>query len=186
MSRKETISRTKPQRRGWTQRGKDWGSDSTLLHLSLTPQLHRLIPIKLDVSDVEQIDRAYIAVSSYLAASNAHLAAVINVAGGALVAPLEVVRLQDYRYLLDLELVARHEIPRVFMPLLRQNQGRAVNVGSVGAWNFSPGFGVYHVVKAAVHAETMVLRKEMAKFGVAVSLIEPGWYPSGSTLDLIR
>jgi NAD(P)-dependent dehydrogenase (short-subunit alcohol dehydrogenase family) len=72
------------------------------------------------------------------------------------------------------------------MPLLRQNQGRAVNVGSVGAWNFSPGFGVYHVVKAAVHAETMVLRKEMAKFGVAVSLIEPGWYPSGSTLDLIR
>lgn len=126
------------------------------------------------MTDLQQIDRAFAAVSSYLSASNARLAAVINIAGGALCAPLEAVLVEDYKYLINLELVGRHEIARTFMPLIKVNRGRVVNVGSVGGFAFAPGFGTYHVVKAGLEAETIVLRREMAKFGVAVSLIEPG------------
>ena len=141
---------------------------------------HSLIPINLDVTDPEQIDSAYDAISSYLSVSNMSLYALINVAGGAVCAPLESIPLRDYRHQLDVELVGRHEMARVFMPLLRQGMGRVINLGSVGGRAFVAGFGAYHVAKAGLAAETSVLRMEVARFGVGVSLIEPGGFSSES------
>ncbi|KAI9026076.1 hypothetical protein DFJ74DRAFT_716789 [Hyaloraphidium curvatum] len=134
----------------------------------------RLVPIEIDVAVPEHIERAAVAATSFLSASDTPLIAVINVAGGALCAPLEIVPIEAYRRQLEIEVVGRHLVAQAFMPMLRQSKGRLINVGSAGGWNFAPGFGAYHIAKAAIAAESMVLRKEMAKFEVAVSLVEPG------------
>ena len=52
--------------------------------------------------------------------------------------------------------------------------GRVVNIGSMGGRFTFPGGGYYHASKHAVEAISDALRLEVAPFGVAVSLVQPG------------
>jgi NAD(P)-dependent dehydrogenase (short-subunit alcohol dehydrogenase family) len=56
----------------------------------------------------------------------------------------------------------------------RQRYGRIVNVSSMGGKLTFPGGGAYHATKYAVEALSDVMRFEVAGFGVAVIVIEPG------------
>jgi short-subunit dehydrogenase len=56
----------------------------------------------------------------------------------------------------------------------RQGAGRIVNVSSMGGKVSLPGGGYYHATKHAVEALSDVLRFEVRRFGVHVSVIEPG------------
>lgn len=61
------------------------------------------------------------------------------------------------------------------MPLLREHKGRIVNIGSIAGRITTVGAGVYSATKWALEATTDAQRREMAEFGVSVSLLEPGY-----------
>merc|ERR1719191_652008 len=62
---------------------------------------------------------------------------------------------------------------------MRRDKGRMIMVGSVSDRN-PAGFGSAYVSsKAAVGWFTECLRTEMARFGVKVILVEPGFFASG-------
>ena len=62
---------------------------------------------------------------------------------------------------------------QAFLPLLRQHQGRIVTFSSVHGSSPAPGAGPSCATRAAVEAFSDVLRLELRRFGIPVSIIQP-------------
>jgi NAD(P)-dependent dehydrogenase (short-subunit alcohol dehydrogenase family) len=68
---------------------------------------------------------------------------------------------------------------RVVLPLMRrQKQGKIINISSVAGLTATPCLGAYNASKWALEAFSESLYYEMSLFGVSVSLVEPGLYPT--------
>ena len=91
------------------------------------------------------------------------------------IAPTEMCTHQDWVETCQVNLFGPVEVARVFLPLLRQSRGRVVSIGSVmGRCPAAPG--PYSASKFGMGAFADVLRREVARFGVKVSLLEPGYH----------
>jgi short-subunit dehydrogenase len=62
-----------------------------------------------------------------------------------------------------------------FLPLLRANHGRLLNIGSIAGTISGPFSQPYSVTKHAVRSLSDSLRHELKPLGVSVSRIEPGF-----------
>jgi NAD(P)-dependent dehydrogenase (short-subunit alcohol dehydrogenase family) len=100
-------------------------------------------------------------------------AAVLN-AGVALSGPLEFVPLDDLRAQLEVNVVGQVALLQAVLPALRASHGRVVLMGSVSGRLALPFLGPYAASKFALEAVADSLRAEVAPFGIAVSLLQPG------------
>ena len=66
-------------------------------------------------------------------------------------------------------------VTQAFLPQIRANQGRIVNIGSVAGILAMPGSGTYSATKFGLEGITDALRREMAPFNVSVSIVEPAY-----------
>jgi NAD(P)-dependent dehydrogenase (short-subunit alcohol dehydrogenase family) len=131
-----------------------------------------LAPIALDVTSGESIASALAHMSSAL--HDAGLDGLVNNAGIAVAGPLEVLPLEDLRRQLEVNVVGQVAVTQAFLPLLRRSSGRIVLMGSVGGRLSMPFLAPYCMSKFALEAIADALRLELAPWGIAVSLIEPG------------
>ena len=69
---------------------------------------------------------------------------------------------------------------RSFLPLVTQSGGRVVNMSSLTGQVPMEGYGAYSTSKAGLEAYSDVLRLEMARQKVKVSIIEPSGYQTGA------
>lgn len=106
-------------------------------------------------------------------ASGEPLVALVNNAGISMRGPLEASTLDDVRWIYEVNVFGLHATTQAFLPLLRQSQGRIVNIGSLAGLVSVAGSSVYSGTKAAVEAITDALRRELHSFGISVSLVEP-------------
>jgi NADP-dependent 3-hydroxy acid dehydrogenase YdfG len=93
--------------------------------------------------------------------------------------PLEQLRRDEWRRMIDLNLVGVLDTVRVFLPGLREAAARRgvadlMLVSSLGARVTFPGYAVYGATKAAVSYLAGAWRTELAPRGVRVTAIEPG------------
>jgi NAD(P)-dependent dehydrogenase (short-subunit alcohol dehydrogenase family) len=100
-------------------------------------------------------------------------AAVLN-AGVALSGPLEFVPLDELRAELEVNVVGQVALLQAILPSLRASRGRIVLMGSVSGRLALPFLGPYAASKFALEAIADSLRAEVAPFGIAVSLVQPG------------
>lgn len=103
------------------------------------------------------------------------LDAVVNNAGTAWVGALTDMADDDVTRVLTLNLEAVIAICRAVVPtMLERDAGHIVNIGSILGFAPGPPLTVYSATKAAVHAFTEGLRREVVGTGVRVSLVAPG------------
>ncbi|XP_054471692.1 retinol dehydrogenase 1 [Anoplopoma fimbria] len=145
----------------------------------------RLKSLLLDVTDSESIRRAVEFVSREVGGRG--LWGLVNNAGRAVpIGPTEWMKLEDFKKVLDVNLIGVIEVTLQFLPLLKKAQGRVVNVASV-LGRLSLTGGGYCLSKWGVEAFSDSLRRDMHQFGIKVSIIEPGFFKTGVTrLDLIE
>uniref|UniRef100_A0A0B7BC98 Uncharacterized protein n=1 Tax=Arion vulgaris TaxID=1028688 RepID=A0A0B7BC98_9EUPU len=138
----------------------------------------RVDVLSLDVSSDVSILAAVNTVKQKLPNGNG-IWAVVNNAGviGRTVAA-EMCTKKDHQDCYNVNLLGAIEVSRVFMPLLRKSKGRLVNVASCMG-RCAAENAPYSVSKFAIEAYSDVVRREVAAFGVKVSLIEPGYTRSG-------
>ena len=103
---------------------------------------------------------------------------VVNNAGVVSVAPLVEITDQELEFVMNVNLFGPVRITRAFAPLLLESQGRVVNISSLNGIVASPMIGAYSMSKHGIEAYGDGLAAELARFGVRVSLIEPGNYGS--------
>ncbi len=127
---------------------------------------HGVEPIQLDVTDATQIGAAADAVGH-------ELHGLVDNAGIAIAAPLELVPLDELRRQLEVNVVGQVAVLQVVLPALRRARGRVVLMGSIGGRSALPFLGPYAASKHALEAFADVLRVELAPWGIFVSIVEP-------------
>ena len=128
---------------------------------------HGIEPVELDVTDAAQIDAATAAVGP-------ELDGLVDNAGIAVAAPLELVPLDELRRQLEVNVVGQIAVLQAVLPALRRARGRVVLMGSIGGRSALPFLGPYAASKHALEALADSLRVELRPFGLAVSIVEPG------------
>jgi NAD(P)-dependent dehydrogenase (short-subunit alcohol dehydrogenase family) len=127
---------------------------------------HGVEPLRLDVTDADQIAAAAEAVGP-------ELQGLVDNAGIAVAAPLELVPLEELRRQLEVNVVGQVAVLQATLPALRRAGGRVVLVGSIGGRSALPFLGPYAASKHALEAFADVLRVELAPWEISVSIVEP-------------
>jgi NAD(P)-dependent dehydrogenase (short-subunit alcohol dehydrogenase family) len=102
---------------------------------------------------------------------------VINNAGVAQIGGIADVPMDDWRWIVDINLLGVVRGCRVFTPLLRaQGGGHIVNVASVAGLLYTPKASAYSATKAAVVALSETLALELAPDKITVSVVCPAFF----------
>jgi NAD(P)-dependent dehydrogenase (short-subunit alcohol dehydrogenase family) len=144
-------------------------ADGKALTLAAGP--HRLDALTMDVLNLDQVQDAALVVQQHVGPCG--LDALVNNAGIGLFRPLEVVRPDEFRRQLDVNVTGPLVVSQAFLPLLRTARGRIVMIGSIGDRITVPFAGPVAAGKRAVLAMTEAFRQELAPWGIKVVLIEP-------------
>lgn len=133
----------------------------------------RVRPLVLDVSDHAAVVDAWKDLPDFFA--------VVNNAGYSQSGAVEEVSAAQARAQLDVNLIAPAIVSGCALPGMRRlGSGRIVMVSSVaGRASVLPLNAWYHASKFGLEALSDVLRVEVASFGVAVSIVEPGFFKTG-------
>ncbi len=127
--------------------------------------------LALDVTDEKSMRAAVEAVQ----AEHGAVGALVNNAGYGEYGTIEEVDLDDVRRQFETNVFGLARLTQLVLPGMREaGGGRIINIGSMGGRIVFPVGGYYHASKYAVEAITDALRFEAGRFGVKVSLIEPG------------
>ena len=135
-------------------------------------------PILLDVTNPEQIETAVAEIREALDGSK--LAGLINNAGIAMMGPLAVQPMDQFKAHFDVNVFGLLRASQAFAPLLGMDQsltgepGRIINITSVGGRLASPFLGAYTATKHAVESMTDSLRRELVVFGIDAIAVGPG------------
>lgn len=88
----------------------------------------------------------------------------------------EDMRTEFYRFVMALNLDSTFFASRAAIPFLKKGQNPSIiNYTSIAGWNAGgPGAGIYGTSKAAVHAITRALAKDLAEYGIRVNAVSPG------------
>jgi len=104
------------------------------------------------------------------------LSLLVNNAGGNVTKPALEFSEDEYRALIDVNVVAAFELSRLAHPHLREHANAAiVNVGSVSGLTHVRTGAVYGFTKGALHQMTRNLACEWAEDGIRVNAVAP-WY----------
>ena len=129
-------------------------------------------PVILDITRPEHVQTLVDRIASD--PDHRPLRALVNNAGISINAPVEILPLDDWRRLYDVNLFGHVAVTRALLPFLHQSHGRIVNISSVGGKIAMATYGPYAGAKFALEAVSDSLRRELAPHGVQVVVVEPG------------
>jgi NAD(P)-dependent dehydrogenase (short-subunit alcohol dehydrogenase family) len=132
----------------------------------------RLTPITLDVTSPRSIAAAQQKVQR--AVGRKGLVGLVNNAGVPGGGPIEFVPVDDFRNILEVNLVGQVAVTQAFLPLIRKAQGTVVFVASIGGRVANPFMSSYSASKFGIEAVGDSLRREVKPWGIDVVVIEPG------------
>lgn len=133
----------------------------------------RLLTLALDVTDEEQARRAVAAAVARLGSIDV----LVNNAGRGLLAAVEESSDAEVRSIYDTNVFGLLNVTRAVLPVMRdQRSGRILNLSSLGGFSSSAGFGIYCSTKFAVEGISEALHEELADLGIAVTVVEPGYF----------
>lgn len=143
------------------------------------------VPLVAYPGDVTQADELTVAVNSF-AASHDGLDVMINNAGVAGAGSMMEVSLEDWRWIIDINVMGVVHGSRAAIPHLQRNgSGLLINVASAAAFVPAPGMISYNASKAAVLSISETLVNELRAAGTQVSVVMPTFFRS-SLLETLR
>ena len=143
----------------------------------------RLWTARLDVTDTEQVRRVVDEAFEALGAIDV----VVNNAGHGVLASVEEASDEQIRRVIDTDLLGSIQVIRAALPHLRaQRGGRILQVSTAGGQTVYPSLGYYHAAKWGIEGFCETAAREIAPFGVALTIVEPGATPTGfgASLDI--
>ena len=124
-------------------------------------------------------------VAAALAAISRPVDVLVNNAGLQHVSPLEEFPLAKWDFLVQVMLVGVARLTRAVLPGMRaRGYGRIVNISSTtGTRGSNPGEAAYSAAKAGMRGLSMGLALEVARQGITVNSVAPGWIATGSSTE---
>jgi NAD(P)-dependent dehydrogenase (short-subunit alcohol dehydrogenase family) len=130
-------------------------------------------PVTLDITS----DGDWTAALAHVEETWGGLDVLVNNAGVAGGGRLDVAGLDEWQWIVDINLFGAVRGTRAFVPLFkRQRAGRIVNVASLAGLVHPAGMASYNAVKAAVVALTETTGHELAPYGVTAHVVCPSFF----------
>jgi NAD(P)-dependent dehydrogenase (short-subunit alcohol dehydrogenase family) len=132
-----------------------------------------VLTLELDVTDHDRV---------FDVVKQAHqrfgrLDVVVNNAGYGQFGMIEEISEAEAREQINTNLFGALWVTQAALPLLReQGGGHIIQVSSIGGISAFPNIGMYHASKWALEGFSQALGREVADFGIHVTIIEPGGY----------
>jgi short-subunit dehydrogenase len=127
--------------------------------------------LELDVTSETSMVKAVEAIIK----AEGRLDVLINNAGFGSYGAIEDVTIADARYQLEVNVFGAARLIQLVLPYMRKhNNGKIINISSIGGKIALPLGGWYHASKFALEALSDSLRNEVKQFGIDVVVIEPG------------
>ena len=130
--------------------------------------------VRLDVTVQDDIDAAV----AHIRGAGRGLWGLINNAGVFIGGPVTEVSIEETMWLFDVNVFGVYRVTQAFAPMIIESQGRISTIGSISGIGSGRFFSQYSMSKHGMEAFTDSLAIEMERFGVSVSVIEPGNYDS--------
>ncbi len=128
------------------------------------------LAISADVSQPDQVDRAY----AELSARFGRLDALVNNAGIAVFGPMLETKFEDWQRVLAVNLNGPFLMTQAAVPMLRERGGAVVNITSISGLRASTLRVAYGTSKAGLAHLTKQQAVELAALGIRVNAIAPG------------
>jgi len=144
-------------------------------HLRLKAGKCGIRVVHLDVNVPEDIEKA----RQQIVSSGLSLVGFVSNAAVSAYGFCEQLPVERYEENYQVNVLGAIRTTKAVLPILRQNKGRIVFLGSVGGRMPSAFGSSYIPTKAAIGSFAECLRQEMAQFGMHVALVEPGFFATG-------
>ena len=136
----------------------------------------RLWTGRLDVTDAGEVrrvvDEAFTALGT--------IDVVVNNAGYGVFASVEEASDDQIRRVVDTNLLGSIHVVRAALPHLRaQGHGRILQITTAGGQTTYPNFAYYHASKWGIEGFAETVAREIAPFGIGLTIVEPGATPTG-------
>lgn len=137
--------------------------------------------LALSVVEIDVMDDALVAsgVAEAEEIAGGALDVLINNAGIGLAGPIEINDMEAVKQIFETNLFGYHRMARAVLPKMRaQGKGQIFNVSSQLGRILLPNIGMYCATKFGVEAMFETMAYELAPFGVEITIIQPGGYPT--------
>ena len=140
---------------------------------ALSSETNQVASVVCDVADASEIEKAAQATIDHF--GKVHI--VVNNAGVGLGGQPGEIALQDWRWIVDINLMGVVHGVEVFTPLIQSHGegGHIINTGSMAGHVAPGGMGPYNATKYAVVGYSEGLKAELAPHNIGVSVLCPGW-----------
>lgn len=136
-----------------------------------------------DVTDDASVAQAF----ETAAAAHGAVDVLVNNAGGVKTAPFEKLSMDDWQQALNLNLLGTIRcIKAVLAPMQARGWGRIINIGSTAGLKGYAYVTAYTAAKHGVVGMTRALSLELAKTGVTVNAICPGYADTDIIRDAVK
>lgn len=126
---------------------------------------------KVDVSDREQV-KAFV---DHAVKTNGRIDVMINNAGIMPLAPLELMRFDEWNQCIDVNIKGVLWGIAAALPYFKeQKRGQFINVSSVAGHTISAGGAIYSATKYSVRVISEALRKEVKPYNIRTTVLSPG------------
>ncbi|WP_407154683.1 SDR family oxidoreductase [Bradyrhizobium sp. STM 3557] len=132
-----------------------------------------VVPIELDVSDAQAVDRLPDAIPEHFKPVDVLINNAGHDIGGR--TRFDLGSADDWTNIIQTNLIGLMRITRALLPdMIRRNVGHIVNISSINAVRIVPDMAAYSTSKAGVHMFTQTLRGELADTAIRVTELQPG------------
>ena len=153
----------------------------------------KVLPVACDVTSTESINNAIAAADKAFG----HVEVIVNDAGGerGTGTPLVDYKKEDWEFTLNLDLTSVFEVTKIFAGYMKKNieagkqtYGRVINIASIYGLvgNTAIPTIAYHATKGAVVNFTRGAAAELAKCGITVNTICPGYFYTELTTETLN
>lgn len=125
---------------------------------------------KVDVSDREQVK----ALVDHAVKLHGRIDVMINNAGLMPLAPLEMLRFDEWDQCIDVNIKGVLWGIAAALPFKQQKSGQFINVSSVAGHTISVGGAIYSASKYSVRVISEALRKEVKPYNIRTTVLSPG------------
>ena len=133
----------------------------------------RVLALPLDITDEQQVRQAVAAAVERFG----RIDVLVNNAGRGLLGAVEEISADEARAIFETNVFGLLSVLRGVLPVMReQRAGRIFNISSIGGFTAAMGWGIYSGTKFAIEGITESLRGEVAPLGIAVTVVEPGYF----------
>ena len=130
--------------------------------------------LPLDVTHPDDVE----AVVATITKAGRGLYGLVNNAGIATVGAIGDIEFEEYELVMNVNAAGPVRMIKALEPLIIEQKGRIINIGSISGILASPTLAAYSMSKHAIEALTDSLAGQVEAVGVRVSVVEPGNYNS--------